>query len=99
MKIHQMPMGTRFTYEGEEYTKSGPMVASGPSGQRLIPKHAVLTPIGDVQAIASSPAADTIARAVVVDAFDSFYAHCERIVPEQRLDELRAARIDFLKRI
>lgn len=99
MKIHQMPMGTRFLYEGEEYTKTGPMLASSTSGQRLIPKHAVLTPVGDVSAIAAAPTVDTIARSVVIDAFDSFYAHCERIVPEQRQDELRAARIDFLKRI
>lgn len=99
MKIHQMPIGTRFFYEGEEYTKTGPMVAAGKSGQRLIPKHAVLTPIGDVSAVSSAQVTDTIERAIVIDAFDSFYAHCERIVPERRLDELRAARIDFLKRI
>lgn len=99
MKIHQMPIGTRFIYEGEEYTKSGPMVASGPSGQRLIPKHAVLTPVGDASPSNVPPAPDTIARSIVIDAFDSFYGQCERIVPEQRLDALRAARIDFLKRI
>lgn len=99
MKIHQMPMGTRFLFEGQEYTKTGPMVASSSSGQRLIPKHAVLTPIGDVSATASVPKVDTIGRSIVIDAFDSFYARCERMVPEQRQDELRAARIDFLKRI
>lgn len=24
MKIHQLPMGARFAYEGEEYVKTGP---------------------------------------------------------------------------
>lgn len=99
MKIHQMPIGTRFLYEGEEYTKTGPMVAAGKSGQRLVPKHAVLTPMGDATTASNIPVTDSIARSIVIDAFDSFYARCERIVPEQRLGDLRAARIDFLKRI
>ena len=98
MKIHQMPIGTRFRYEGEEYTKTGPMIAGGKSGQRLIPKHAVLTPIGDLTA-SSTPQADTIARSIVIDAFDSFYARCEALVPEGGIQALKAARTDFLKRI
>jgi hypothetical protein len=42
MKIHQLPPGARFEYEGEEYVKTGPLLGTGKGGQRLIPKYAVL---------------------------------------------------------
>jgi len=29
MKIHQLPQGARFDYEGEEYVKTGPLFATG----------------------------------------------------------------------
>jgi uncharacterized protein (DUF1330 family) len=45
MKIHQLPMGARFEYEGAEYVKTGPQLASGAGGQKLIPKYAVLKPL------------------------------------------------------
>lgn len=54
MKIHQLPLGARFAYEGAEYVKTGPQLASGPSGQRLIPKYAVLAPL-DGKASAAPP--------------------------------------------
>lgn len=42
MKIHQLPMGARFEYEGQTYVKTGPLLGAGAGGQRLIPKYAVL---------------------------------------------------------
>ena len=55
MKIHLLPMGARFVYEGEEYVKTGPLFASGKGGQRLIPKYAVLTPLGDQAPVRKTP--------------------------------------------
>lgn len=95
MKIHQLPMGARFEYEGEEYVKSGPLFATSKSGQRLIPKYADLRPLDRV---AEAPAAKpvTVSRSAVVDAFDAFYAQCSVLVPEERRSALAAARDGFL---
>jgi len=96
MKIHQIPMGTRFVYEGEEYVKSGPMVATGKAGQRLIPKYAVLKPLGDVAPVPADTPSDTLKRATVLDAFAAFYAWCETRVAEDKRGELEDRREDFL---
>ena len=45
MKLTQLPLGARFEYEGEIFTKTGPMTAaSEKGGQRMIPRYAVLKP-------------------------------------------------------
>lgn len=96
MKIHQLPMGARFLFEGEEYVKTGPMVAAGKSGQRLIPKYAVLTPLGEARAEPAAPRDEPLRRADVLAAFDAFYARCEALVPPERRAELDAQRAAFL---
>lgn len=97
MKIHQLPDGARFEYEGEEYVKTGPMFATGKGGQRLIPKYAVLKPLDPAPATSpakSSPGA--ISPEAVRTAFDTFYATCVELVPASQLERLRAARTRFL---
>lgn len=89
-------MGARFEYEGEEYTKTGPQLATGKSGQRLIPRYAVLKPIGDVAAPRTAPA-KSLSRQEVLAAFDTFHAACAALVPEERHGELAAVREEFLK--
>ncbi|MCX7162613.1 MAG: hypothetical protein NT083_06165 [Rhodocyclales bacterium] len=32
MKIHQLPQGARFEYEGSEYVKTGPLSGTGKEG-------------------------------------------------------------------
>lgn len=94
MKIHQLPMGARFEYEGQEYTKTGPQIGSGAGGQRLIPKYAVLKALdGTPSAAPRGP----LARDAVLAAFERFHAACAPLVPEERQDALAAARADFLK--
>lgn len=94
MKIHQLPMGTRFSYEGVEYVKSGPQIGTSPSGQRLIPKYAVLQCL-DGNAPASAP--QPFSREGVHGAFERFYAQCAALVPPEKQAELAAARMDFLR--
>lgn len=91
MKIHQLPMGARFEYEGQEYTKTGPQIGSGAGGQRLIPKYAVL------KVPAGAPPRGPLAREAVLAAFERFHAACAPLVPEERRDALAAARAEFLK--
>ncbi|MFZ2855223.1 MAG: hypothetical protein WAZ34_14065 [Rhodocyclaceae bacterium] len=94
MKIHQLTNGARFEYEGEAYVKTGPMFATGKGGQRMIPKYAVLKPLGDGEAAQKR---DTLPKARVLDAFDAFYAACQTLLPENRQPALDAARDRFLK--
>jgi hypothetical protein len=96
MKIHQLPMGARFEYEGEEYTKTGPQLATGNSGQRLIPRYAVLKPIDEIAAPRAAPAR-SLSRQEVLATLERFLAACAALVPEERRSELEAARADFLK--
>lgn len=98
MKIHQLPMGARFEYAGRTYVKSGPLVATGECGQRLIPKYAVLKVLdGSVPVPAASHA--PLDRETVIAAFEAYHARCAALVaPEQRAT-LETTRADFLKAI
>ena len=99
MKIHQLPEGARFEYEGEEYVKTGPMFATGKRGQRLIPKYAVLKPLGTVDTAPTKAKNDLLPRAAVRAAFDAFYTECARHVPDDRRPAVEAAREPFLQAI
>jgi hypothetical protein len=96
MKIHQIPNGTRFEYEGEEYVKTGPLFAAGKGGQRLIPKYAVLRVLGDVEPVHVAAMAKSIAVDDVELAFEQFYADCKTWVPGSQESALAAARQRFL---
>lgn len=97
MKITQLPMGARFEYEGKEYVKTGPMFGSGEGGQKLIPKYAVLKPLGGVPLPETKPGSEMVKRALVLAAFDAFYAECATLMPVTRVSKLQAARERFLQ--
>jgi len=99
MKIHQLPVGTRFEYEGEEYVKTGPLFATGQGGQRLIPKYAVLKPLGGIEGVPEKPKNGSLPRANVLAAFETFYMECKRLMPEDQQMALAAACDQFLKTI
>lgn len=92
MKIHQLPHGARFEYEGDEYVKTGPLLATGKGGQRLIPKYAVLRPLGEVGGVPPKTAPDALPAARVVEAVDAFCAECRHLVPADRHPAFEAAR-------
>ncbi|HEX8987725.1 MAG TPA: hypothetical protein VF816_07175 [Rhodocyclaceae bacterium] len=97
MKIHQLPHGARFEYEGEEYEKTGPMFATNAAGQqRMIPKYAVLKPL-DSAAAPKAARSETLPRPDVLAAFAAYHARCAVLVPVQDQPALDAARLDFLK--
>ncbi|GBG01726.1 hypothetical protein AZSI13_10530 [Azospira sp. I13] len=94
MKIHLLPMGARFEYEGEVYSKTGPMMARSEAGvTRMVPRYAVLTPL-DGAAPAAAPASGDLRQA-----FAEFYAVCQGLVPAAAQAELAAARDRFLARL
>ncbi|MDP1525529.1 MAG: hypothetical protein Q8M20_06950 [Rhodocyclaceae bacterium] len=96
MKIHLLPMGARFEYEGSEYVKTGPQLASGKSGQRLIPKYAVLRVL-DGTSVPAEKKADAIPRAAVLAAFETFYARCAALMPAEQQVAVATARDAFLQ--
>ena len=98
MKFTQIPLGTRFEFEGKIFSKTGPMTASAEdgSGQRLIPRYAVLKPVDGAAPVVDAPPARQVDEACVIAAFDSFYATCLRLVDDFSKLELEAARRKFL---
>jgi len=97
MKIHQLPLGARFEYEGAEYVKTGPLYGSGPQGQRLIPRYAVLKVGGSSAGQAGGGQGDGLARERVLAAFNDFYGQCRELTAKESWPELARARECFLK--
>lgn len=97
MKIHQLPHGARFEYEGEEYVKTGPLFATGKGGQRLIPKYAVLKPLGGIEETPGKTGRESPPLAHVLRAFGTFYTDCQALLPGDKQAALAAARDRFLK--
>lgn len=95
MKIHQLPYGARFEYKGEEYVKTGPMFGTGKSGQQLIPRSAVLKPIGEVNATREENK-ELVSKTEILYAFDAFYKECQTLVPKQQHAAMESLRNKFL---
>ena len=76
MKFTQFPLGARFEFDGKAYTKTTLLVgtASDGSGQRVIPRYAVLKPIGVVVPIAPPVTAATLDAQRVLAAFEQAHA-------------------------
>ncbi|WP_374490578.1 hypothetical protein [Zoogloea sp.] len=98
MKLHQLPNGTRFEFEGQVYSKTGPMTASTDDGKtRMIPRYAVLRPLEGQNLSIEAPAARQLDEKRVLEAFDQFYTVCRRVVDMADHLALEAARRKFLK--
>lgn len=98
MKLQHLAIGERFEYEGQVFVKTGPLTACGEmGGQRMIPRHAMLRPVG--AAVTPVPAAVVADEARVHAAFERFYSVCADLVPPTSQAELAAARQRFLQEI
>lgn len=97
MKINLIPIGARFEYEGEIYTKTGPITAASEKrGQRMIPRHAVLRPVGELPP-APPPAPERhVSVEAVRAAFDLYHTVVLRHADEFARPTLEAARQKFL---
>lgn len=101
MKFEQMQMGQRFEWNGVVYVKAGPVVAreEATGKSRMIPRYAVLKPVGEMAAVSKKVEQKMVARDAVVAAFDLFYAECGDVVAKSSDPEaevrLAAARQRF----
>lgn len=97
MKINLLPIGARFEYEGQIYTKTGPITATAEKGgQRMIPRHAALRPVDGY----SPPPSDTGTRKLdekaVLEAFETYHVIALRLAEGLGKAELEQARTKFL---
>lgn len=97
MKLQHLALGARFEYEGQVFTKTGPMTAtSGASGQRVIPRYALLKPADVPSPEQESSIGGRVGKPVVVAAFNEFFSHCCGLVEDRHVAELEEARSRFL---
>lgn len=82
MKFQHMGIGARFEFEGKVYVKEGPVAArEAETGKsRMIPRYAVLKPVGGRPAVVKNAAPQMVSRDAVAAAFDVFYAECGEVV-------------------
>lgn len=97
MKLNHLPIGARFEFEGEIYTKTGPITAaSEKGGQRMIPRYAVLRPVDGH----TPPPAPTTQRqldeARVITAFEAYHSIALRLTEGLGKAELEQAKARFL---
>jgi hypothetical protein len=96
MKLQHLAIGDRFEYSGDVYVKTGPLTAASENGgQRVIPRSAVLRPVGAAEA-APAVAGNSLQRQQVAAAFATFYASCAGLVGENERRQLELARRHFL---
>lgn len=97
MKINLIPIGTRFEYEGEVFTKTGPITATSDSGSpRMIPRYANLKPVGDMPPPPPPPPTRQVDAATIRTAFDAYHNVALRLADDFTRPELEAARQRFL---
>jgi hypothetical protein len=105
MKFTQLPVGAQFEFNGKAYTKTTALIgtATDGTGQRVIPRYAVLKPIGAVAPIAPPVTAATLER--VLAAFEQAHAAYAQVLDDARVvtdlrgqldDRLQAVRQGFL---
>lgn len=96
MKLQHLPMGARFEYEGQIFTKTGPMTASAEQGgQRIIPRYATLRPLDAAPAESARGKSGQVDMLKVQAAFSSFHDTCCELVDESDWPALEAARRAF----
>jgi hypothetical protein len=102
MKFQQLEIGARFEFEGKVYVKEGPVAArdvdTGKS--RMIPRYAVLKPVGEMPKVSAQAAPKVVPRDAVLAAFEVFYTECGLVAAQCSIPDaearLAAARQRFL---
>lgn len=96
MKLQHLPIGARFEYEGQIFTKTGPLTASAErGGQRIIPRYAVLRPLDAAPAEGARGKPGQVDMLKVQTAFSTFHETCRELVDESAWPALEAARRAF----
>lgn len=95
-KFSLLAIGDAFEYQGEQYTKSGPLTASrlDNGSQRMIPRSAVVAPLSATISTVSEVKAKQLPAEEVLEAFEQYHKGCkEWLAMTEKVDEALAARI------
>lgn len=97
MKFHQIPVGTRFEFLGQVFTKTGPIAAtSDQGGTRMIPRHAELHPIDGQAATPVRATGRKLEEGRVREAFEAFCQACRPLLADHAEPAFVAAKQAFL---
>lgn len=97
MKLHQLPHGARFEYQGKIFTKVGPLTAAATEGGlQLVPRYAELQPLDALPPQVTADAARSVTVASVRAAFELFCQRCAPLLGDADQAEFSAARENFL---
>lgn len=84
MKFPHLPIGAQFEFDGKAYTKVSPLVAAAEngSGQRVIPRYAMLKSVGEPVQTTAAAHARQLDEGRVLAAFELFRTECARLLDE-----------------
>jgi hypothetical protein len=94
-KFSLLAVGEAFEYQGERYTKSGPLTASRANGtQRMIPRSAVV----ETRSGTTPPPAKVESKSLpveqVIEAFENYHKGCQEwLAMTEKVDQELAATI------
>jgi hypothetical protein len=92
MKFHQLAIGTRFHYRGQDYCKSSPLAASaGDGSQRMIPRSAKVTLLDDTP---QTTAAD--GRQPLHAAIQRHHERCRELLSQAAVQLPEPSRLELL---
>lgn len=103
MKFQHLKIGQQFSYQGETYVKSTPLVAShAETGQqKLIPRYAEIQLLEDAPSPEPQPSSRSLSSSQVRAAFDQFHELCltaiEDILPQGDEVTLQALQLRLSK--
>ncbi|HEY9148090.1 MAG TPA: hypothetical protein VIQ22_03680 [Gammaproteobacteria bacterium] len=97
-KFTLLPVGDCFEYQGEQYSKTGPLTACNLSTnrQRMIPRSALIKPLGAAEpAVPQTEVAATLDAAATLTAFEHYHNGCREWLrlAEQELSAETATQI------
>lgn len=94
-KFTLLAIGEAFEYQGEQYTKTGPLTASRSNGsQRMIPRSAAVAPLSGSASTAAKIEAKQLSVEQVLEAFEHYHKGClEWLAMTEKADPALAATI------
>lgn len=101
MRLQDIPLGARFEYEGQAFTKTGPLTAAAEQGgQRIIPRHAHLRQLDAPTRPAEAPGIpNQLDKTAVINAFAEFYQSAAGLLDASTLPALAEAGRRFTEQL
>lgn len=95
-KFTLLAVGEAFEFQGERYTKSGPLTASRSDNgsQRMIPRSAVVVPLAESASVTQAIGDKSLPAEQVLEAFAHYHKGCiEWLAMTEKVDAALAATI------